>query len=83
MYLVPMEIPKHCNECPFGYPAYSHPYGEDYIDKIDRKTNKEGTYGYTCNIEFQDKHKDTKVMRADFGEDIEKPEWCKLKEYNG
>jgi hypothetical protein len=81
MYLVPMEIPKHCNECPFGHTAYIHPFDGDYVSTIDGKWNKSGTYGYTCNIEFQDNHKYTKVLRAKIGENIEKPDWwCGLKE---
>jgi hypothetical protein len=80
MYLVPMEMPKHCNKCPFGHTAYNHSFGRDYIDMRDGEMNKTGTYGYICNIEFQDNHKYTKVMRANIGEDIEKPDWCGLKE---
>lgn len=83
MYLVPMELPKHCNKCPFGMLHYNLPdWGtcKYEIDKIDGKRDAEGTYGYVCNVEFQKNGKYTKVMRSDIGFDIEKPDWCELKE---
>jgi len=86
MYLAPMEITKHCNKCPFGFCHYSYPlwrderFHEKDIDKIDSKENKAGTYGYVCNVEFQNSKKYTKVLRADVGKDIKKPKWCGLRE---
>lgn len=85
MYIVPMEIPKNCNECPFGMCNYNHPlwsdrgYNKDF-SKIDGEENKIGTYGYTCNVEFQKNGKYTKVLRANMDEKIQKPDWCELKE---
>lgn len=85
MYLVPMEIPKCCNECPFGMLNYTYPpsYGdpkEPSVSCVDSEENIRGTYGYTCNVEFQKNNRYTKVVRARFGEDIKKPDWCELKE---
>ena len=63
MYKVPMEIPKHCNKCPFGRHQY---------------TNIKNTYGYVCNIDFNENGKYTQVLRAQIGKDIKRPDWCKL-----
>lgn len=81
MYLVPMKTPQFCNECPFGYCNYSHPFGSS-LSEIDGAINKSGTYGYVCNIDFSEHSKYTKIMRADIDEDIRKPIWCKLKDVN-
>lgn len=85
MYLVPMELPKHCNKCPFGMCHYQLSLQRDSriesdFDRIDRKEDRAGTYGYVCNVEFQKNGRYTKVMRSDIGFDIEKPDWCELKE---
>lgn len=80
MYLVPMEMPKFCNRCPFGSLNYSFKLGSRSISSIDGKMNENGTYGYTCNVEFQENGRYTKVMRAKCGEDIPRPEWCGLKD---
>lgn len=81
MYLVPMDLPKFCNKCPFGYCQYSFPsLGSNSISQVDGKENKVGTYGYVCNIEFQNNGRYTKVLRAECGKDIKKPKWCGLKE---
>lgn len=86
MYLVPMELPKNCNKCPFGMCHYNYPlwkeakYNYSDIDRTDGKEDKAGTYGYVCNMEFQKNGRYTKVMRSDIGFDIEKPDWCELKE---
>lgn len=81
MYLVPMDIPKYCNHCPFGHCNYNHPYWSNGSDSaIDGRRNASGTYGYTCNLEIQEHGRFTKVLRANIGEDIPRPEWCKLKE---
>lgn len=85
MYIVPMEIPKYCNKCPFGICNYNHPAWGISIDKgkrnkIDGKHDAEGTYGYVCNVEFQKNGRYTKVLRVHIGEDIKKPDWCELKE---
>lgn len=79
MYIVPLDIPKHCNKCPFGYIEYQLLVSRGCISKIDGKMNETGTYGYVCNVEFQDNHKYTKVIRAKVGENIERPDWCRLK----
>lgn len=81
MYLVPMEMIKHCNKCPFGMCDYSRSLQNDnkVISSVDGKENKAGTYGYVCNVQFQNDGRYTKVLRANIGEDIEKPEWCGLK----
>lgn len=80
-YIVPMEIPKYCSSCPFGHLHYHHPSWsmEAYIDVVDRKLSKPGTYGCVCNIDFSENGKYTKVMRAKCGTKIKKPKWCKLK----
>ena len=78
MYLVPMEMPKFCNRCPFGSINYSFTLGSRSISSIDGAMNENGTYGYTCNMEFQENGRYTKVMRAKCGEDIPRPEWCGL-----
>lgn len=80
MYVVPMDIPKCCNECPFGHCTYSFPLGSSSISDIDGKEDRAGTYGYVCNIEFQANGKYTKVLRAERGESIKKPQWCGLQE---
>lgn len=54
-------------------------YEADF-DRIDGKEDKAGTYGYVCNVEFQKNGRYAKVMRSDIGFDIEKPDWCELKE---
>lgn len=87
MYLVPMELPKYCNECPFGRCSYNYPLWdggrkEPSISCVDNGENTAGTYGYTCNVEFQINNRYTKVLRANIGEDIKKPDWCELKEVN-
>lgn len=81
-YLVPLELPKHCNKCPFGKCAYNKPFWAKAkeLSVIDNKINDVNTYGYTCNIEFSENGKYTKVLRARIGKDIEKPDWCKLRE---
>lgn len=60
MYIVPTEIPKYCNDCPFGMTNYIFPLWaneEKRVSAVDGKENKRGTYGYTCNIERQKKRK--------------------------
>lgn len=79
-YIVPMEIPKHCNECPFSYLNYSFPIGGSSISNIDGKENKKGTYGYVCNVDFGKNGKYTKILRAECEEKIKRPKWCGLKE---
>lgn len=80
MYKVPMEIPKHCNKCPFGRHQYNKPFwsSEDRIEPIDFKLNVRNTYGYVCNIDFNENGKYTQVLRSQIGKDIERPDWCKL-----
>lgn len=80
-YIVPEEIPKYCNKCPFGYCVYSHPFwAGGSISRIDGKENPAGTYGFICNLEFNKNKKYAKVLRNKIGEDINKPEWCRLRE---
>ncbi len=78
MYIVPMEMPKHCNHCPFGICDYSFPLGSSSISHVDGKENKPGTHGYICNIDFSKNGKYTRVMRANCEEDIRRPRWCGL-----
>ena len=80
MYKVPMEIPKHCNKCPFSRHQYNKPFwsSEDRIDPVDFKSNIKNTYGYVCNIDFNENGKYTQVLRAQIGKDIKRPDWCKL-----
>lgn len=78
MYKVPMDIPTHCNECPFGMCNYSYPLSGSSISRIDDEQNPNGTHGYVCNLEFNENQKYTKVLRAEYGEDIPKPGWCGL-----
>lgn len=85
MYTVPMDIPKFCNKCPFGMCNYNQPswgisIGKRERNKVDGRHDSEGTYGYVCNVEFQDNGRYTKVLRANIGENIPKPDWCGLKE---
>lgn len=79
-YIVPTEISKYCNDCPFGHLHYHHPFWSkgSWVDPIDKKENKPDTYGYVCNIDFSENGKYTKVMRAKCKENIKKPKWCKL-----
>jgi hypothetical protein len=86
-YIVPMEIPKYCSNCPFGHLHYHHPFWSkgSGVDPIDKKENKPNTYGFVCNIDFSENGKYTKVIRGELkkGEikkpEIKKPNWCKLK----
>lgn len=83
MYRVPLEPPKHCNECPFGVYNYNFPlmsgfYQSEYFSQVDNKKNEIDSYGYVCNIQFQMFGKYKTVQRARCGEDVEKPEWCPL-----
>lgn len=81
-YIVPMEIPKYCSSCPFGQPRYQFSFWpkEAIFDPIDKKLNKPYTYGYVCNIDFEENGKYTKVMRGELKKgEIKKPKWCKLK----
>lgn len=80
-YIVPMEIPKYCNDCPFGHLHYFRLFwtSGSVTDPIDKKENKPDTYGYVCNVDFSKNGKYTKVMRAKCGKNIKKPKLCKLK----
>lgn len=80
MYTVPMDMPTHCNKCPFGYCIYSLPFGSSCLSNIDGKENKTDTYGYVCNLDFHENRKYTKILRAEIGEPIKAPEWCGLQE---
>ena len=79
-YFVPLELPKYCNKCPYGHCMYSYPFWatKRNISKIDGKENKVNTYGYICNLDFAENGKYTKVLRANFDENNEKPNLCKL-----
>lgn len=88
MYIVPMEIPKYCNKCPFGMINYHYPcWTNDSVRKqnsvVDGKENRAGTYGFQCNINHNENGHYTKVMRAKIGEDILKPGWCGLRKVKG
>lgn len=80
-YIVPMKIPKYCDNCPFGHLYYHLPFWSKGggVDPIDEKENKPDTYGYVCNVDFSKNGKYTKVMRAKCGKNIKKPKLCKLK----
>lgn len=84
MYLVPLEIPKYCNHCPFGMCNYSYPSKVDGwkgdISKVDGMRNLPGTYGYTCNLDFKENGEYTRVIRNNFDENLDRPNWCKLRE---
>lgn len=85
MYKVPMDMPAHCNKCPFGHCAYSFPFGNGFIgsiSRIDGKENNVGTYGYVCNVDSHKNGRYTAVMRAAIGNDIPKPGQCGLEDGN-
>lgn len=79
-YFVPLKVPKYCNKCPFGFCVYSSPFwAHKSICDYDMKENEPNTQGYICYIhKFNNNY--SKVMRVKFGEDVEKPSWCPLKE---
>ena len=80
-YIVPMEIPEYCCDCPFGHLHYFYPFWSDEtkIDPVDKKLDEPDTYGYVCNIDFEENGKYTKVIRGSCNSGIKKPKWCKLK----
>lgn len=82
MYKIPLEIPKYCNNCPFGSGRYYHTSWckGTFIDEIDGKSNEIDTYGYVCNLDYKANNRYTKVMRAKVGENVKKPSWCGLVE---
>lgn len=80
MYLVPMGMPECCNRCPFGHCDYSFPCGGSSVSRVDGRENNAGTYGYVCNVDFQKNGRYTEILRAEYGKDIKKPEWCGLEE---
>lgn len=82
MYKVPMKMPKYCNKCPFGRCNYSRPAWAErkYISQIDGKENLSNQWGYVCNLDYNENGKYTKIYRAGFGENIPRPEDCKLEE---
>lgn len=79
-YIVPMKIPQHCDECPFGRLRYHYPFWahEVDVDPIDKKLNKPNTNGFVCVIDLEENGKYTKVMRGKIQGKIKKPKWCKL-----
>lgn len=80
-YIVPNEIPKFCNKCPFGVCAYSKPdWGRECVNRYDGEMDKPNTHGYRCQCVSVDSENRSKVLRADYDADIEKPDWCPLKE---
>lgn len=84
MYKVPLEAPKYCNKCLFGMCCYRLPLQRDRVDKeyssVDGMECRQGTYGYVCNIQFEILGVYENVQRANIGEDIIKPSWCRLEE---
>ena len=84
MYKVPMKIPTHCNNCPFGMLQYSKPSWSKHYERsgIDDAFNNRETYGYVCNIDCEENGRYTKVMRGEIGTNIPKPEWCRLEDIN-
>lgn len=84
MYIVPMEVPKYCNACPFAVCNYNRPkWAGDSVSKLDGEKNLAGTCGYSCTVEFLETGRYTKIIRGNIGEDIPRPEWCGLKEVEG
>lgn len=81
MYIVPLEMPEHCNKCPFGKSHYYKPFWSDInqADPIDRKSNCPNTYGYVCELEYRRNGRYTEVYRGKIGENIKKPQNCRLK----
>jgi hypothetical protein len=47
---------------------------------VDGMECRQGTYGYVCNIQFEILGVYENVQRANIGEDIIKPSWCRLEE---
>ena len=71
-YIVPQEMPKYCNDCPFGYLKFQCPW-DDPIHNGDMNLK----WGFTCNL----LHKET--ARGNYRTDLPKPEECPLKEMVG
>lgn len=71
-YIVPKEMPKYCNDCPFGYLKFQYPW-DDPIHNGDMNLK----WGFTCNL----LHKET--ARGKYRTDLPKPEECPLKEMVG
>jgi len=85
MYKVPLEMPEYCNKCPFGMCSYNLPFPRERwrdreFSSIDGKVCESGTDGYVCNIQFGILGSYEDVIRANIGEDIIKPSWCRLEE---
>lgn len=81
-YYVPLELPKYCDECPFGVCDYSNPTNQDecfLMNHIDGEKMFAYSHGYVCNIDCKENGKYTKIMRAKYDEHIKRPRWCKLK----
>lgn len=84
-YIVPIEIPKFCDDCPFGRCVFSRPKWteenhNEVLCKYDGEEAKPNTHGYVCNIEFEQNGKYANVMRGEYKERIPKPDWCPLVE---
>lgn len=84
-YIVPIEIPKFCDTCPFGSCVFSRPkwtkeQNRKVICHYDGKEAEPNTHGYVCNIELEQKGKYENVMRGEYEERIPKPNWCPLVE---
>lgn len=83
-YIVPGNLPKFCNKCPFGMCNYNNPFWASMsINMIDLQENPVGSYGYVCNLDFFQNGQYTKVLRAKTDHNIKKPKWCQLKEMKG
>lgn len=78
-YIVPMDIPKYCDKCPFGMCVYSSPFWvKPTINPIDMQDDYPNTQGYVCDLELYEKGKYESVNRAFMDSNVEKPDWCPL-----
>ena len=82
-YIVPLETPKYCNKCEYGHCIYSYPFwANGSICRFDGEFNAPNTQGYICQIDKINNNRHI-VMRTEFDKDLEKPNWCPLKEVLG
>lgn len=80
-YIVPDEIPKYCNKCPFGVLHHSLPLtskNKVFGNWHDGSRIFGGTHGYNCNLDFLENGKYEKIAIEDCEKDIKRPEWCRL-----
>lgn len=68
-YFVPKDIPKYCNDCPFGHLHFQHPWD----DKI-RNGENNLKWGFGCNLLLRGV-----VAKGDYDTDLPKPFDCPLR----